>query len=134
MFRDTLLSFQLNAITAVSLHPVRLRERVYNQSIQLGEAVSKHLNLPFSVGPLRQCKNTKSQNNLTANERMDNVTEAFISIAEPPERVLIIDDILMTGSTVSACAVAMKRFGTKFVAVLTAGTSYFHDLDSQGKT
>ena len=76
----------------------------------------------------------KSQTNLTANERMDNVTEAFILIAEPPERVLIIDDILTTGSTVSACAAALKRSGTKYVAVLTAGTPYFHGLDSQGKT
>jgi predicted amidophosphoribosyltransferase len=50
------------------------------------------------------------------------------------ERVLIIDDVLTTGSTVSACAAAMKRSGTKFVAVLTAGTPYFHGLDSQGKT
>ena len=82
MFRDTLLSLQLNVLTAVLLHPVRLREREYNQSIQLGEAVSKHLNLPFSAGLLRLCKNTKLQTNLTANERMDNVTEAFISITD----------------------------------------------------
>ncbi|MDP6578157.1 MAG: ComF family protein [Candidatus Marinimicrobia bacterium] len=134
MFRDTLFSLQLNVLTAVPLHPVRLRERGYNQSNQLGEAVSKHLNLPFSADLLRRCKNTKSQTNLTANERMDNVTEAFKSIAEPPERVLIIDDVLTTGSTVSACAAALKRSGTKFVAVLTAGTPYFHGLDSQGKT
>ena len=134
MFRDTLFSLQLNVLTAVPLHSVRLRERGYNQSNQLGEAISKHLNLPFSAGLLRRCKNTKSQTNLTASERMDNVTEAFISIAEPPERVLIIDDVLTTGSTVSACAAAMKRSGTKFVAVLTAGTPYFHGLDSQGKT
>ena len=81
MFQGTLFSLQLNVLTAVPLHPVRLREKGYNQSNQLGEAISKHLNLPFS-----------------------------------------------------ACAAAMKRFGTKFVAVLTAGTPYFHGLDSQGKT
>ena len=50
MFRDILLSLQLNVLTAVPLHPVWLRERGYNQSIQLGEAVSKNLNLPFSAG------------------------------------------------------------------------------------
>ena len=49
-------------------------------------------------------------------------------------QLLIIDDILTTGSTVSACAAARKRSSTKFVAVLTAGTPYFHGLDSQGKT
>ena len=104
------------------------------QSNQLGEAISKHLNLPFSASLLRLCKNTKSKTNVTANERMDNVTEAFISITELTERVLIIDDILTTGSTVLVCAAAMKISGTKFVALLTAGTPYFHGLDSQGKT
>ena len=83
-------------------HSLRLREREYNQSNQLGEVISKHLNLPFSTGLLGQCKNTKSKTNLTANERMDNVTEAFKSITELPERVLIIDDVLTTGPTVSA--------------------------------
>ena len=56
MFQGTLFSLQLNVLTAVPLHPVRLREREYNQSIQLGEAVSKHLNLPFSASLLRRCK------------------------------------------------------------------------------
>jgi len=69
-----------------------------------------------------------------ANKRMDNITEAFISILNPPERVLIIDDILTTGSTVSECAAALKRSGTKFVAVMTVRTPYFPGLDSQGKT
>ena len=53
MFRVTFHSLQLNVLTAVPLHPVRLRERGYNQRNQLGEAISQHLNLPFSTGLLR---------------------------------------------------------------------------------
>jgi len=54
MFRDTFHSLQLNVLTAVPQHPVRLRERGYNQNNQLGEAISQHLNLPFSAGLLRR--------------------------------------------------------------------------------
>ena len=54
MFRDTFHSLQFNVLTAVPVHPVRLRDRGYNQRNQLGETISQHLNLPFSTGLLRR--------------------------------------------------------------------------------
>ena len=79
-------------------------------------------------------KEYEIKTNLTANERMDNVIEAFTSITQMPVRILIIDDVLTTGSTVSACAGVLKTSSAKYVAVLTAGTPYFHGLNLRGKT
>ena len=126
LFLSEFSQLSLDVATSVPLHPARERERGSNQSTILSEGVCSEIGLPFNGNLLKRRKNTISQTTLTAEERTRNVEDAFTAAASVPERVLIVDDVLTTGSTLSACASVLKRSGADFVAVLTAGTPYLH--------
>ena len=112
---------QFDCIAAVPLHPVRLRERGYNQALLLAEQITEAYHIPLSVGNLVRARNTKQQTLLSEKERWTNVHGAF-RINRPAgffrKNVLIIDDLLTTGATVSEAAGALKRVGAGTVGVL----------------
>lgn len=126
LLKRTISEMFIDVLAPVPLHPVRLRERGYNQSEILAKGLSYSLAVPLASPLLKRHRYTESQTNLTAEERVQNVADAFVLKGEPPERILLVDDVLTTGSTASACAIALKEAGARFVAVLTAGTPYFH--------
>jgi len=112
-----------DGICAVPLHPVKLRMRGYNQSLLLARQLSKRIGKPMlGVGNLRRSKATSTQTRLTAGQRITNVSNAF-DISRPGEfagkRILLVDDVLTTGATVSACALEMRNAGADSVDVVT---------------
>lgn len=113
---------QFDCIAAVPLHPVRLRERGYNQALLLAERIAAAYHIPLSVGNLVRARNTRQQTLLSEKERWTNMHGAF-RINHPAgffrKNVLIIDDLLTTGATVSEAAGALKRAGAGTVGVLT---------------
>lgn len=109
-------------VTAVPLHRVRQRERGYNQSELLGRALAERLNLPFSQPVLRHV-NTRSQTNLSRQARLDNLEGAFSlarKAAVAGKRIIVVDDVFTTGTTVNEVARVLKAGGASRVAVLTA--------------
>ncbi|UFS72393.1 ComF family protein [Geomonas sp. RF6] len=109
-------------IVPVPLHRRRLRQRGYNQSQLIAEEVGKRWKVPVSVGNLRRVRWTEPQTSLPAAERKVNVRGAFeVRYAERLEgkRVLLVDDVLTTGSTVRACAAALKGARAASVCVAT---------------
>ncbi len=115
--------FQLIAdvIMPVPLHPSRLRERGYNQSELLATAMSYLLDLSVNSKALRRIRQTKSQMTLNFDERHQNVVEAFAceNFNGLGQTVLLIDDVCTTGSTLDACADALKKRGVAAVWGLT---------------
>lgn len=109
------------AVTAVPLHPLRLRERSFNQSALLAAALARRLDLPFRPRLLRRVRPTPSQTGLTAPRRAANVSGAFRSRPAGTEggRLLLVDDVMTTGATVNACALALKQEGARSVHVIT---------------
>lgn len=109
-------------IVPVPLHDKRLRERGFNQSQLLGAVLAKQWGIPLSVDNLRRLRWTEPQTGLTAAERERNVRGAF-GIARPEridgKRILLVDDVYTTGSTVTECALALKRADAREVSVLT---------------
>ncbi|MGC9023117.1 MAG: ComF family protein [Dissulfurimicrobium sp.] len=104
----------------VPLHISRLRERGFNQALDLAKGIFP--DLPIHTGLISRNKKTLSQTGLDAQKRIKNVRDAFCArnTADPsPEAVTIIDDIFTTGSTVNACALALKKAGTKHIDVFT---------------
>jgi ComF family protein len=99
-----------------------LRSRGFNQAILLGEVFSKEWNIHLDRHNLRRIRWTEPQVNLSALDRQRNVKGAF-SVLNPERirgrRVLLVDDVLTTGSTVEECAVVLKRAGALDVAVIT---------------
>jgi ComF family protein len=110
-----------DVIVPVPLHPARLRERGYNQSELLARNVGRILSLPINTTTLQRVRQTKSQMELGAEERYRNVVGAFIcrDNALAGQRVLLIDDVSTTGSTLDACADALKQGGVSSVWGLT---------------
>ena len=97
-------------LVPVPLHPARLRERGYNQSLEIALGLGEVLGMPVLEGVLRRCKNTAQQAQLAASQRQRNVESAF-SLEEPlpPGRcIALVDDVLTTGATIGACA---RTFG-----------------------
>ncbi len=109
-------------IVPVPLHRTRLALRGYNQSLLLGRSLSRAWGLPIDGTAVARTRNTKPQTSLTHAKRKVNVRGAFRAKAKRLEgrRVLLVDDVFTTGSTVAECARALKRdAGAAWVAVAT---------------
>lgn len=110
-------------IMPVPLHRKRLQSRGFNQAVLLGEILSSHWKLPLDRYNLRRTRWTEPQVNLSAGERRANVKGAFSvqkSCLVHGRRVLLVDDVLTTGSTVEECSLLLKTVGAKEVTVITA--------------
>lgn len=115
--------FNHDLLAAVPLHPVKQRERGYNQSALLAKALSRRLNIPVAKsGWLKRIRPTPSQTRLTARQRLTNVRGAFKATRSANwnhKRVLLLDDVMTTGATVSECARILLDSGASSVDVIT---------------
>jgi competence protein ComFC len=112
---------RIDAIVPVPLHWWRKWRRGFNQSELLAKALSKRTGVPVFAA-LRRTRPTAVQAGLSNTARRRNVTGAFSSRRARSlkgKHVLLIDDVMTTGSTASACAIALKRAGAVRVALLT---------------
>ncbi|MEO8460151.1 MAG: ComF family protein [Dokdonella sp.] len=96
----------------VPLHKQRLRERGYNQALELARPLAKSLDIPIAPDALQRTRSTRTQTGLDAKARRKNLLGAFAVIANDlPEHVALIDDVMTTGATVHECARALKKAG-----------------------
>jgi ComF family protein len=104
-------------IVPVPLHPRRLRKRGYNQSALLAEKVSMLTGLPVRKDLLARVKDAPPQvGTASLEQRRQNVVGCFQCVGDVQNRaVLLLDDVVTTGSTMSACAAAVKAAGAASV-------------------
>jgi ComF family protein len=118
-------------IVPVPLHRRRLRERGFNQSIILARELSKRFDIPLDFTSLRREVFTPPQVGLGRKARSANVHSAF-AIRHPERiagrRILLVDDVYTTGSTLAECARVLIRAQAEAVAVLTLARAV-HDHD-----
>jgi ComF family protein len=110
-------------ILPVPLHWRRRLGRRFNQSAELGKALAKLSGKPFAADVLARVKNTETQRGLSAAARVTNVQAAFkvpeaVKIKVAGRRILLVDDVITTGATVSACTRALMKAGAASVDVL----------------
>ncbi len=113
---------RLDVIVPVPLHPTRQRERGFNQASLLAKLLSTEISVP-SKPLLERIRYTTTQTALDRAERIENLHNAFRlrKTANVRDlRVLLIDDVLTTGSTLSECARVLKRAGAISVHAATA--------------
>lgn len=107
-----------DCIIPIPLHPVRLRERGFNQAVALARPIASALRIPLNVSHCIRTRNTESQTGLSASDRLANVRKAFaLKSILPAKRVALLDDVMTTGSTVSALASVLKQSGVEQVDV-----------------
>jgi ComF family protein len=127
-------------VVPVPLHPSRKRQRGFNQAEVLARGLVRKLRkedrgLQLVVGSLGRTRATVPQIGLSARARRENVRGVF-SVNRPEQvrkrTVVLIDDVMTTGATLSACAGALKRAGASRVLALSLAraTPQFPDLES----
>ena len=111
----------VDVLVPVPLHSRRQRERGYNQSDLLARGVGRHTGIPVGAHALRRVRDTAPQVSMsTPEERRQNIEGAFECISSMSDRrVLLIDDVVTTGATMSACAGPLKAAGASSVWGLT---------------
>ena len=114
----------IDLITSVPLHKNRLKERGFNQSELIAKELSNFLNIPYDGNILERVKETSFMYNLSKSERKKNVKGVFsVSRNLNGLNILIIDDILTTGATLSEIASEIKKNGANSVYALVVAKS-----------
>lgn len=109
-------------IIPVPMHKTKKSVRGYNQSELLASEIAKHMELGFEKNVLIKTKNTKVQSTLTKTQRIENIKNAFCvtdNAKIKDKKVILIDDIYTTGSTVNECSKVLKKAGAKEIFVVT---------------
>ncbi|MBI4376393.1 MAG: ComF family protein [Elusimicrobia bacterium] len=99
-----------DALIPVPLHPSRLRQRGYNQALELALALGRELRIPVQDLIIRT-KNTRPQWNLLRKERKENLKDAFAGPFKPVYglKLVLIDDVCTSGASLEACAKILRQ-------------------------
>ena len=114
-------------VLPVPLHPRRLRERSYNQSLLLAQVLARDLGRPLERNRLRRVRATPAQQGLNAAQRQANLHRAF-ALAAPlaGERVLLVDDVVTTTATARECAQVLLAGGDGVVSLAVLARAARH--------
>ncbi len=115
--------WELDIIIPVPLSAARLAERGYNQANLLSQQVARHMGIPCQPDCLQRTRDTSQQTLLNARQRVENVKDAFSAAGDVANRsILLIDDVVTTGSTLNACADALRSAGVAAVYAIAVVT------------
>lgn len=106
-------SWRPQLVLPVPIHKSRRRERGFNQAAELARRLARELSVPMREDILVRPRRTEDQKHLNAAARQENLRHAF-AVTRPLtgiESVLLVDDIYTTGSTMAACARALREAG-----------------------
>ena len=114
-----------NVLVPVPLHKRKLRERGYNQSELIARGISQTTGIPIRTDLVRRSKYTQTQTALSLEERQKNMEDAFVfgfpmSFNVGGKTIIVVDDIVTTGSTIESCAEILKRAGAREIIAASA--------------
>ncbi len=105
-------------IIPVPLHKKRSRQRGFNQALEIAQPIAKALNIPIVANAIKRIKYTEAQSLLSALERCKNLRNSFV-LSKPitAEHIVLVDDVVTTGTTVYELATLLKKSGVRKVGV-----------------
>ncbi|MCQ2422980.1 MAG: ComF family protein [Lachnospiraceae bacterium] len=127
-YEKELFRFHATLILPVPMHKRKERRRGYNQAASLAKELSERLSVPVRSDILLRTRYTEPQKNLNDVARLQNLLNAFAVEEEKLteykknhsiERVILVDDIYTTGSTMEACARVLKKAGVERIMPVT---------------
>jgi ComF family protein len=128
---DLVRTYNLDVAVPVPLHPVRRRERRFNQAEEIGKLAAEAAGVPFRPRGLSRVRNTRPQVGIPGGERAANVRGAFAGRENfGGRRVLLVDDVITTGATAAECAEALRAAGAEAVVALAAAGVDFTEAGS----
>ena len=108
------------AVIPVPLHKQRLRERGYNQILEVARPLARALRLPLLTTAVQRQQPTRAQSGLSAKARVRNLKGAFsVSAKALPASVLIVDDVITTGATIDELAKTLDKAGVEKIEIAT---------------
>lgn len=116
-YNKVIRNWNADVLIPVPLHRARHIKRGYNQAEIVADAIGKKLGIRVDTKTLIRCKNTKPQKALTDTERNNNIENAFqiSSNGIKYKKVILVDDIYTTGTTINECTRVLKRNGIEKV-------------------
>lgn len=126
LYGDWIKRIGADAIVPIPLYRKKHKMRGFNQAQVLAEGIGRKLNIPVCSHMVGRVKNTTAQKNLNNKERQENVKKAFKIIDNEVQlnKILLVDDIYTTGSTIDAVAEVFRGCGVKevyFICLCTSG-------------
>ena len=118
---------EYDLLIPLPLHPQRLRERGFNQSVEIARRIARHTGIPLDQQTLIRTRATAPQAELAMKERARNVRGAFeCQTDHSGRRLLLIDDVMTTGATLREAARVLKLHGaaTIHIAVIARALKY----------
>lgn len=125
-------TWKIDFVIPVPLHRIKKAERGYNQAYYIASGIGNQLKIPVNTDIIKRDKYTQSQTTFNIFERKANMSEAFSIKQEKKikgKNILLVDDVITTGATISACAKVLKEKKAKnifafSVAIPDETTSY----------
>ncbi|MBQ8623659.1 MAG: ComF family protein [Oscillospiraceae bacterium] len=127
IFKNNIVIDKIDLVTAVPMNRKRLEKTGYNHAEIIAKMVAKRLNLKYNFKILGKNKSTDRQHDLTRAERLEAVKGSYFIKHKFPDikgkTILLCDDIITTGSTLSECSRLLLKAGAKKVYCATLGTT-----------
>lgn len=111
LLKESGLYADIDVIVPVPLHPIKILKRGYNQSRYIAEGMAKEMGVKVDARSVRRLRNNPSQARNTATARWANVESLFgvrRTEALRTKHILVVDDVLTTGATITSCIQAIK--------------------------
>jgi ComF family protein len=117
-----------DVIVPMPLHPVRLRERGFNQSLELARRLSSRLGVPLLPHPCERVRDTPPQAAMTWRERGKNVRKAFAcSVDFSGQHVAMVDDVMTSGASLNELGAALRRARAREISAWVVARTPPHD-------
>ena len=112
-------ALEADLIMPLPLHDDRLRQRGFNQALELARPLAQARRLPLDTSSCRRVRDTPAQAGLAWRERIKNLRHAFACSADlSGSRIILIDDVMTTGASLDECARTLKLYGAATVTAL----------------
>ncbi|MFA6013803.1 MAG: ComF family protein [Gallionellaceae bacterium] len=116
-----------DGLIAMPLHPLRLRERGFNQSLLLAQRIAKQLKIPLYKQSVERVRNTTPQSTLPLKERDKNMRDAFACAVDfSGQHLAIVDDVMTTGASIEALSRTLRQAGAKQISAWVVTRTLHH--------